>query len=132
MRAEHLKEWLWRMKLVEDPETGPNNVGAGDRWRALAWFVQAIWVEGRIPLHLGWVVTVLIPKGSGDYCGIGPLEPIWKVIERVVDHWLKVIALHDGLHGCPNRQGTITAVIEGKLTQLPTLSRPPSMGSSTT
>jgi hypothetical protein len=31
MWAEHLKEWLQGMKLEEDPETGPNNVGAGDR-----------------------------------------------------------------------------------------------------
>jgi hypothetical protein len=28
MRAEHLKEWLRGMKSEEDPETGPNNVGA--------------------------------------------------------------------------------------------------------
>ena len=28
--GEHLKEWLRGMKLEEDPETGPNNVGAGD------------------------------------------------------------------------------------------------------
>jgi hypothetical protein len=67
MWAEHLKEWLQGMKLKEDPETGPNNVGAGDRWRALAWLVQVIWDEGRIPLQLGWVVTVLIPKGGEDY-----------------------------------------------------------------
>jgi hypothetical protein len=67
MWSEHLKEWLWGIKLEEDPETGPNNVGVGDRWRALAWLVQAIWDKGRIPLQLGWVVTVLIPKGGGDY-----------------------------------------------------------------
>ncbi len=29
MQAEHLKEWLRGMKLEEDPETGPNNVGGG-------------------------------------------------------------------------------------------------------
>ena len=38
--------------------------------------VQAIWDEGKIPIQLGWVVTVLIPKGGGDYPGIGLLEPI--------------------------------------------------------
>jgi hypothetical protein len=99
------------------PETGLNNVGAGDRWRALAQLVQAVWEEGRISLQLGWVVTVLIPKGGGDYHGIGLLEPIWKVIERMMDHWLKVIALHDSLHGCRNRRWTGTVVIEAKLTQ---------------
>jgi hypothetical protein len=90
IRAEHLKEWLRGMKLEEDPETGPNIVGAGDRWRALAWLVQAVWDKGRIPLQLGWVDTVLIPKGGEDYRGIGLLEPIWKVIKRVMDHQLKV------------------------------------------
>jgi hypothetical protein len=102
MRAEHLKEWLRGMKLEEDPEMGPSNVEMGDRWRALAWLVQAIWEKGRIPLQLGWVVTVLIFKGNGDYWGIGLLEPLWKVIEQVMDHWLEVIVLHDSLHGCHN------------------------------
>jgi hypothetical protein len=50
MQAEHLKEWLRGMKLEEDPETRPNNVSAGDRWRALAWLVQAVWDKGRILL----------------------------------------------------------------------------------
>ncbi len=80
------------MKWEEDPETRPNNVGMGDRWRALARLVQAVWDTGRIPLQLGWVVTVLIPKGGGDYRGIGLLKPIWKVIKRVMDHRLEVIA----------------------------------------
>ncbi len=76
MRAEHLKEWLKGAKLEEDPETGPNNVGARKEWEALLQLVQAVWEEGKIPTQLGWVVTVLIPKGGGDYCGIGLLEPI--------------------------------------------------------
>jgi hypothetical protein len=117
MRAEHLKEWLRGMKSEKDPETEPNNVGVGDRWKALAWLVQAVWDKGRIPLQLGWVITVLIPKGGGDYRGIGLLEPIWKVIKRVMDHRLEVIALHDSLHGFRNRQGTGTTVIKAKLTQ---------------
>ncbi len=103
--------------MEEDPETGPNNVGARGRWRALAWLIQAIWDEGRIPFQLGWVVTVLIPKGGRDYRDIGLLEPIWKVIEQVMDHRLEVIALHDSLHSCCNGQGTGTAVIKAKLTQ---------------
>ena len=53
------------IKLEEDPETGPNNVDAGDRWRALlAWLFQAVCEKGRIPIQLGWEITVLIPKGG--------------------------------------------------------------------
>ena len=117
MQAKNLKEWLKGAKLEEDPEKGPNNVGAGKEWEALLQLVQAVWEEGRIPTQLGWVVTVLIPKGGGDYRGIGLLEPIWKVIERMIDKWLEVIAQHESLHGCRNGQGTGTAVIEAKLWQ---------------
>ena len=102
MRVEHLKEWLQGVQLEENLETGPNNVGARDKWNALVLLVQAVWDEGKIPTQLGLVVTVLIPKRGGDYRGIGLLEPIWKVIERVMDHRLEVIALHNSLHGCRN------------------------------
>jgi hypothetical protein len=64
-----------------------------------------------------WIIIVLIPKGGGDYRGIGLLEPIWKCIERVIDHQLDSIELHDSLHGCRNKHGTGTAIIEAKLAQ---------------
>ncbi len=117
MRAEHLKGWLKGAKSEEDPKTGPANVGAGDTWKALVTLVQAVWDKGKIPAQLGWIVTVLIPKGGGDYGGIGLLEPFWKVIERVINKRLEAIALHDSLHGCRAGRGTGTAVIEAKLTQ---------------
>ena len=85
--------------------------------RLMEGLVQAIWDEGKIPLQHRWGITVLIPKGGGYYCGIGLLKPIWKVIEWMMDHRLEVIALHDSLQGCQNRQGTGTAVIEAKLMQ---------------
>ncbi len=44
-------------------------------------------------------------------------KPIRKVIKWVMDHRLKVIALHDSLHGCRNGQGIGTVVIDSKLTQ---------------
>jgi hypothetical protein len=34
-----------------------------------------------------------------------------------MDHHLKAIVLHESLHGCRNRRGTGTAIIEAKLTQ---------------
>ena len=64
-----------------------------------------------------WVITVLIPKGGGEYQGIGLMEPIWKVLERVVDHRLETIVMHDSLHGCLKHRGTGTAIIEAKLAQ---------------
>ena len=64
-----------------------------------------------------WVITVLIPKGGGEYQGIGLLEPIWKVLERVMDARLEKITLHDSLHGCLAGRGTGTGIIEAKLAQ---------------
>jgi hypothetical protein len=117
MWAEHLKGWLNGAKLEENPKKGPVNVGAGEHWEALVKLVQAVWDERKIPIQLGWVVTVLIPKGGGDYRGIGLLEPIWKIIERVIDKRLEAIALHDSLYGCRNGRGSGSAVIEAKLSQ---------------
>jgi len=117
MRADHLKGWLKGARLEENPKTGPVNVGAGEDWEGFVKLVHAVWDEGKIPIQLGWVVTVLIPKGGGYYRGIGLLEPIWKIIERVIDKRLKAIALHDSLHSCHNGRGTGTAVIEAKLSQ---------------
>ena len=80
MRAEpeHLKRWLKGAKLEEDPKTRPANVGAGEDWEALVKLVQTVWDEGKISTQLGWVVTILIPKGGNDYCSIGLLEPIYQ------------------------------------------------------
>jgi hypothetical protein len=79
--------------------------------------VQAAWTHSIIPCQLLWIIVVLIPKGGGDYRGIGLLEPILKCIERVIDHCLDAINLHDSLHGCHHNRGAGTAIIEAKLAQ---------------
>jgi hypothetical protein len=116
MHAKHIKEWLNDMQWEEDPE-GHGINGAGDNWRLFVQLVQAAWTHGTIPRQLLWIIVVLIPKGGGDYRGIGLLEPIWKCIERVIDHQLDAINLHDSLHGCCHNRGTGTAVIKAKLAQ---------------
>ncbi len=104
------------MQQEEEPE-GHGIDGAGDSWRLFVQLVQAAWADGVIPRRLLWSFVVLITKGGGDYCGIGLLEPIWKCIERIIDHRLEAIKLHDSLHGCCNKHGTGTAIIEVKLAQ---------------
>ncbi len=116
MCAEHVKKWLHDVQREEDSE-GQGAEDAGDRWRLFVWLVQAAWTHGKIPCQLLWIIVVLIPKGGGDYRGIGLLEPIWKCIERVIDHRLDSIELHDSLHSCRNKRGTGTAIIEAKLAQ---------------
>jgi hypothetical protein len=117
MRAEHAKEWLRGIRQEDNPERLGGGPGDGDHWRLLVQLVQAAWTHGEIPCQLLWIIVILIPKGGGDYPGIGLLEPIWKVIERIIDHWLDAFNLHDSLHGCRNKRGTGTAIIEAKLPQ---------------
>jgi hypothetical protein len=37
--------------------------------------MQAVWEYGSIPKQMRWEVIVLLPKGGGDYRGIGLLKP---------------------------------------------------------
>jgi hypothetical protein len=103
--------------LEEDPKEGPNNVGEGETWCLLVSLIQAIWTQGKILQQLTWVIVVLLPKGGGDYRGIGLLEPLWKVVERIMDRGLNTLPLHEVLHGCRNRHVTGTAILEAELAQ---------------
>jgi hypothetical protein len=88
--------------------------GAGDPQRLLMKLVTAVWETGTIPQQLGWVIVVLIPKGGGNYCGIGLLEPIWKIIDRLMDGRLKIIAIHESLHRCRDGPGQQDGCYPGK------------------
>ena len=99
MRAEDIKGWLRgavreeeavrRMMRGEAEDLGAGEgegvEGAGDQWRALVSLVQAIWERGYIPHQMRWMIVVLLPKGGGNYRGKGLLEPIWKVLEGIMD-----------------------------------------------
>ena len=86
-------------------------------WRLFVRLVQTIWRTGEIPRQLCWIIVVLLPKKDGGYRGIGLLEPIWKVIEAIMDRRLNVIPLHDCLRGYLAKRGTRTAITEAKLFQ---------------
>jgi hypothetical protein len=77
--------------------------------------LQAIWITGTVPTQMTWMIVVLLPKGGGNFCGIGLLDPIWKVAEKVMVARLSVIKLHDCLHGGLPCRGTGTAIMEVKL-----------------
>ena len=116
MRAEHVKAWQRGVRKKEHPEAQTNST-AGDNWRLFVQLVQAVWTTCTIPRQLLWIIVVLIPKGGRDFRGIRLLEPIWKVLEWIMDLRLDVIDLHDTLHGfCANRRPW-TVVIEAKLAQ---------------
>ncbi len=60
---------------------------------------------------------VLLPKGGGDYRGIGLLEPLWKVVERIMDQQLNVLPFHEAPHGCQHGRSMGMAILEAKLAQ---------------
>ncbi len=74
MCAEDVKAWLHGVKLEEDPEVGPANIGVGDNWCRFTLLVRAIWDHGKIPPQLLWVIIVLIPKGFVIIGGSGYLS----------------------------------------------------------
>jgi hypothetical protein len=70
IRAEHIKAWLRGVKKEEDPETAASHVGAGKTWHEFVHFCTSVWNTGAIPQQMCWVITVLNPKGGGEYRGI--------------------------------------------------------------
>ena len=120
MKAEHIKEWLQGAIREEKAVLDGTEVliGVGDTWRLLVTLIQRIWATGAISRQMLWVTVVLIPKGnSGDYRGVGLLEPLWKLIEKILDARLAGLETHDALHGFLAGRGTGTAILEAKLTQ---------------
>ena len=109
-----MKEWL-RGIIAEEKEDGVE--GTGDNWRLFVKLIQTIWIEGTIPQQMSWMIVVLIPKGGGDYRGIGLLEPLWKAVEILMDRRLQVVEFHDCLHGFLKGRGMGTATMEAKLAQ---------------
>ena len=65
-----------------------------------------------------WQTMVLIPKGKGEFRGIGLVEVTWKLLTVILHRRLTTgIKLHDVLHGFREGRGTGTATLEAKLLQ---------------
>ena len=110
VRAEKLKEWLLEATRQENPER--------ENWNRVVKLVQLCFKERQVPTQLSWSTVVLLPKGGGDYRGIGLLEIVWKVIESIINRRIaSKIQFHDSLHGFIAKRGTGTACIEAKLLQ---------------
>ena len=121
MKAKHIKVWLDEIQRKEKAamenhgrEADP---GAGHKWRIFVELIQAIWNRGEIPEQMSWMIVVLLPKGGGNFRGIGLLDPFWKVVEKVMVCRLGSIEFHPCLHGGLPKRGTGTVTIEAKLAQ---------------
>ncbi len=74
---------MWLTDVVHKEEE-QINIGLGHKWWVFVKLMQAVWEHGSIPEQMRWEIIVLLPKGGGDYRGIGLLEPFWKVGEKIM------------------------------------------------
>ena len=105
-----MKEWFREESRETDLVT--------HRWRLLVRLIQKTFNDGAVPEELAWSTMVFLPKGRGEYRGIGIVEVVWKVCETVVNFRLKrSVVLHNALHGFRAERGTRTATLEANLAQ---------------
>jgi hypothetical protein len=91
-------------------------------WDNILEIVQMAWETGELPRQLLLSLLVIIPKPSGGVRGIGLLETVWKLIERIMDRRLtQGIQFHEVLHGFRKGRGTGTAILHCRLEQERTL-----------
>ena len=73
---------------------------------------------GTPPEDLTWATMVLIPKGKGEFWGIGIVEVAWKVCSAVANFRLKRgFVSHDALYRFRVGWGIGMATLEAKLAQ---------------
>ena len=128
MRAEDLKGWLAAARRGDkERETATKDYGGGEEseirtdeghWERVVELFQTAFRDGDLAEEATWLAVVLIPKGKGDYWGIGLVEVMWKVVAVILNLRLtSSITFHDVLHGFRAGRGTGTATLEAKLLQ---------------
>ena len=87
-------------------------------WDMVVSLVRAALGEGPLAEESMWKSVVLIPKGRGEYQGIGLVEVVWKVVAAILNYRLTdSINYHNFLHGFWTYHGTGTANLKAKLLQ---------------
>ena len=86
-----------------------------ENWARVVEFVQTEFRDGDLAEEATWQAVVLIPKGKGDYRGIGLVEVMWKVVAVILNRrFTSSITFHNVLHGFWAGRGTGTATLETK------------------
>ena len=85
------------------------------QWEKVVALVRMVFGEGWLAEESTRQAVVLIPKGKGDYLGIGLVEVVWKVVAAILNHRLtSSIIYHNFLHGLRAGRGTGTSTLEAK------------------
>ena len=61
---------------------------AEGHWGRVVEIVQTAFREGELAEESTWQAVVLIPKGKGDYRGIGLVEVMWKIMAVILNRRL--------------------------------------------
>jgi hypothetical protein len=109
--------WLRGIQLEEDPKKGTGYETQGTHGDFLLRWSKGYGLTATSPSSFGGssLCSYQRAEGRGDYCRIGLLESIWKVLERIMDHCLSTTNLDDSLHRCQNSCGTGTTMIAANL-----------------
>ena len=54
-------------------------------WGRVVELIQTAFQDGELAEETTWQAVVLIPKGKGDYRGIGLVEVMWKVVAVILN-----------------------------------------------
>ena len=99
-------------KKMETEEEGE------EMWGKVVKITQTAFREGKLAEEAAWQTVVMIPKGKGEFRGIGLVEVTWKVTAVILHRRLTTgLQLHDALHGFWEGCGTGTATLEANLLQ---------------
>ena len=111
IRAEGLKGWLAAASRGEKERETATKDGGGkgerrtdekagaENWARVVDLMQTAFRERDLAEESTWQAVVLIPKGKGDYRGIGLVEVMWKLVAVVLNRrFTSSITFHDVLH----------------------------------
>ena len=120
IRAEHVMGWLAAARrggMAEDKGKAKTATEEEreDWWGKVVELTHTAFRDGNLAEEATWQTVVLIPKGKGEFWGIGLVELIWKLLTLILHRQLTTIKLHDVLHGFREGRGTGTATLEAKL-----------------
>ena len=108
MRVDNLQLWLVAATHEERPETS--------NWDRVVDIIQVEFREVRIKEECTLQTVVLLPKGNGEFRGIGNLEVLRKALPGVANWRIRAaVKIHDVLYGLREGRGTGTAPLKYKL-----------------
>ena len=65
------------------------------RWGTVVELTQTAFREGNLAEEATWQTMVMIPKGKGEFQGIGLVEVIWKLLTLILYRLLAAIKIPD-------------------------------------